>query len=410
MSNLAVIRKWTIMLYLAGDNNLDANGMIDILEMKKVGSTAGFNVIVQFDRAGAGIPTMRYYLQKGTSLQADVVESLGETNTGKPDVLLDFIKWGAEKYPAEHYMLVLWNHGQGWDDTDIFAGERTRGSRLLRTNLIRHAIFRTSVMNAAKMSARNRKTSRAILIDDDAKDFLDCLEMKKVMEDARSFLGRKIDILGMDACLMVMAEVGYQMRDSVLFTVGSEETEPLDGWPYDSILGNLSENPGLTPRELSKIIVEKYIGYYKVKGEEVTQSACDLTVSSYFADAITILAGALTKGISDTKTRALIANARNRAQEYQVNDNIDLLSFCNLLKASLGSGTIASACDLVIEAVKGKKGIVFAAGYNGSSMKQSHGLAIYFPTRTISSLYARLDFAKQTGWGTFLKTYILATQ
>lgn len=410
MSNLAVIRKWTIMLYLAGDNNLDANGMIDILEMKKVGSTAGFNLIVQFDRSGEGIPTKRYYLKKGTSLQDDVVESLGETNTGKPDVLLDFIKWGAEKYPAEHYMLVLWNHGQGWDDTDIFAGERTRESRLLRTNLIRHAIFRTSVMNAAKMSARNRKTSRAILIDDDAKDFLDCLEMKKVMEDARSFLGRKIDILGMDACLMVMAEVGYQMRDSVHFTVGSEETEPLDGWPYDSILGHLSVNPGITPRELSKIIVEKYIGYYKVKGEEVTQSACDLTVSSDFADAMTILAGALTKGISDTKTRALIANARNRAQEYQVNDNIDLLSFCNLLKASMGSGTIAGACDLVIEAVKGKKGIVFAAAYNGSSMKQSHGLAIYFPTRTISSLYSRLDFAKKTGWGTFLKTYILATQ
>jgi hypothetical protein len=410
MSNAAIMKKWTVMVYLAGDNNLDANGVTDLKEMKMIGSTPGMNIIAQFDRAAAGLPTNRYFIQKGTSLDADVKESLGEINTGKPEYLLDFIKWGADNYPADHYMIVLWNHGQGWDDTDIFAGERISGSRLSRTNRIRHAFFKTSVMHAAKLSALDTKTARAILIDDDARDFLDSVEMKNALEDAKTYLKRKIDILGMDACLMSMAEVAYQMRNSVSYAVGSEETEPIDGWPYNTILGQLSAKPETSPRELSKIIVKKYIESYKGTGEAVTQSAFDLSVLTLFAAAFKTFAEALMIGLADARTLNLITNARNRAQEYQVNDNIDLINFCQLLLNSAVPTAIANACKGVITAVKEESGLVFSSGYNGESMNQSNGLAIYFPTRVLSPLYARLDFTKKTGWGDFLKEYIAVTR
>ena len=410
MSNPAMHKKWTVMIYLAGDNNLDANGVVDLTEMKRTGSTSQVNVIAQFDRAGAGLPTKRYFLQKGTSLNADVKQSLGETNTGQPDFLLDFIKWGVSGYPADHYMLILWNHGQGWDDTDIFAGERVRGNRLMRNNRIRNSFFKSSVSHAAKLSAGNNKIARAILIDDNAKDFLDSVEMKKVLLDAKKVLKHKIDILGMDACLMSMAEVGYQMRSSVSYTVGSEETEPLDGWPYDTILRQLADNPDLTPRDLSKIIVKNYVESYRNTGDAVTQSACDLTTSTRFADAFTTFAGDLLKALADTHTQTSITDARNRVQEFEVNDNIDLVNFCTLLKSSGIPATLGKACDGLTNAIKGSSGLVFAAGYNANSMKNSNGLAIYFPTRMVSPLYTRLDFAKKTGWGTFLKSYIAATR
>jgi hypothetical protein len=32
------MRKWTVMVYLAGDNNLDGAGVVDLTEMKKAGS------------------------------------------------------------------------------------------------------------------------------------------------------------------------------------------------------------------------------------------------------------------------------------------------------------------------------------------------------------------------------------
>ena len=45
-------KNWTIMVYLAGDNNLDSAGAVDLKEMKQVGSNDQINVLAQFDRAG----------------------------------------------------------------------------------------------------------------------------------------------------------------------------------------------------------------------------------------------------------------------------------------------------------------------------------------------------------------------
>ena len=61
-------RNWTIMVYLAGDNNLDGAGVVDLKEMKTVGTTDQVAVLAQFDRAGAKGATIRYCLRKGTPL------------------------------------------------------------------------------------------------------------------------------------------------------------------------------------------------------------------------------------------------------------------------------------------------------------------------------------------------------
>jgi hypothetical protein len=395
---------------MAGDNSLDQNGVTDLREMKKTGSTPDMDVIAQFDRAGKGLQTKRYHLRKGTSLDTDAVQSLSETNTGDPNTLIDFIKWGVSQYRAQHYLLVLWNHGQGWDDTDIYAGERGIGARLPRSGRIRHAFFRTSVEHAAKLSTEDRTIARAILLDDNAKDFLDNLEMKKVVQATKKLLGRKLDILGMDACLMSMAEVGYQIRDNVLYTVGSEQTEPLEGWPYDTILGALAQKPGMSPDALSQLIVQQYIASYKGSGEAVTQSACGLAASSKLAGAVKSLATALKAGLAEKSTRAAIVDVRNRVQEYDVPDNVDLVDFCQLLRAKTVSTAIKSACDQVVAAVQTDPVWVIASGYYGAPMKHSHGVAIYFPTRDLSPLYARLDFVKKTGWGRFLEAYLASSR
>lgn len=403
-------KKWTVMVYLAGDNNLDYNGVVDLKEMKKTGSTPEVNVIAQFDRAGEGAQTRRFYLQKGTSLDSDALQSLGETNTGSPEALIDFIHWGVTDYPAEHYMLVLWNHGQGWDDTDIYAGERGADARLRRTSRIRHSFFRTSVVHAAKIAADDSMVARAILLDDDAKDFIDNLEMKRVLEAARKSIGRKLDIVGMDACLMSMAEVVYQMRDSVLYTVGSEQTEPLDGWPYDTILDGLSKKPDVTPADLGRLIVQNYVSSYKGSGEAVTQSACDLSASAAFAGAVKKLAASLKAGLANGPTLAAISGVRNRVQEYDVADNVDLYDLCRLVSAAAVPKTIKNACEQVIAAVQESSGMVIASGCYGAQVKGSNGIAIYFPTRMVSPLYSGLDFAKKTGWGAFLKKYIAVSR
>ena len=68
-------KPWTVLVWMAGDNDLDEYGLADIQEMKKVGSTDKLSVIAQFDRAKKHA-SQRYVLRKGTKLAADSVASL----------------------------------------------------------------------------------------------------------------------------------------------------------------------------------------------------------------------------------------------------------------------------------------------------------------------------------------------
>lgn len=394
------------MVYLAGDNNLDPNGTEDLMEMKRVGTNANLNVVAQFDSESDHHQTNRYVLTKNSDLAGDVVETLGNKNTGDPKNLVDFATWAISNYPAQRYLLVLWNHGQGWDDTDIFVGERGPGARLLRTRKIAHAFFKTSVVNIAKTTADGGGiATRAILLDDDAKDFLDNLEMKKVLKAVHTRLGRKLDLLGMDACLMSMPEVGYQMRDYVAYTVGSEETEPLDGWPYTEILQQLATTPDMTADALGKVVVKKYLASYRGSGEAVTQSLCDLSQSPRLATAMKALATSLKAALGNPAACSAIRDARGRVQSYEVEDNVDLADLCTLIKSGAVPPAVKTACDGVLAALGS---FVVSSGYLGAPMRNSKGAAIYFPTVSISLLYAGLDFVKKTGWGRFLKAYLAA--
>ena len=394
-------KPWTVLVYMAGDNSLDPDGVEDLKEMKKVGSTDQLNIVAQFDRA-AGHVARRYYLRKGGIVTSDAVASLGAVNTGDPKYLTDFIQWGIKTYPANHYMLILWNHGQGWDDTDIYANERHRSLRRLATGPIRHALFHAPVRRSLEQAGSDH-IARAILLDDNAKDFLDNLEMKKVLASTAKLLKRKLDILGMDACLMSMAEVGYQVSGSADYTVGSEQTEPGEGWPYTTVLTALAKNPAMTPRALSTLIVSKYLASYS-PADGVTLSACDLSKANSLATAVSGLATALKASLSDSTSRQRILTVRNQVQSYEVPDNIDLVDFCSLLAKAGADSSTTTACQNVIKAVKSS--YVISQGYKGTGLANSNGVAIYFPLRAVSPLYAGLDFSKKTGWDAFLKSYV----
>ena len=60
-------------------------------------------------------------------------------------------------------------------------------------------------------------------------DFLDNAELKRALAEAQALAGKRIDLLGMDACLMSMFEVAYQVKDQASYLVGSQEVEPMAG-------------------------------------------------------------------------------------------------------------------------------------------------------------------------------------
>ncbi len=416
-------RNWTIMVYLSGDNNLDGAGVTDLKEMKTVGSTDQIAVLAQFDRAGSKGETVRYFLKAGTPLDKDAVQRLGETNMGDPKVLEDFVTWGFTNYPSDHIMLVLWNHGAGWDDANIYQGDVFSGalppvSRKRRPIATRGAGASVRALPLAQARAGMWRTHRAlfsttvetaikqrgIAYDDQAQDFLDNIELKRVMTRIKRKLRRKIDILGMDACLMSMAEVAYQMRDVADYTVGSEETEPGDGWPYDRILKALAAKPTMTPEDLASTIVAQYLASYRAT-ENITQSALKLAALKPLAASVDALAKALKNTLVNAASRSAIVNVRAQVQEYSrpYDDYCDLLDLTDLLDKRVTDPAVKTACAAVNQAATAA---IVATGYKGPAVDNSRGISIYFPKRRLSPLYKTLDFTKQSAWDEFLTAYL----
>jgi hypothetical protein len=120
------LAKWTVMLYMAADTTTDDNkpddkfnqeAEKDLMEIKAIGSTDEVNFLAQWD--GIGKPTPVYHLCKGTTLEEDIIHKVREVNMGNIKTLLGFFDTCTEAYPAEHYMFIIWGHGNGWS-TDNF--------------------------------------------------------------------------------------------------------------------------------------------------------------------------------------------------------------------------------------------------------------------------------------------------
>ncbi|HEX9934141.1 MAG TPA: clostripain-related cysteine peptidase, partial [bacterium] len=199
-------------------------------------------------------------------------------------------------------------------------------------------------------------------------------------------------------------EVGYQIRQCAAFTVGSEETEPSEGWPYDLILSELVKHPSMTGKDLGAVIVDKYLASYS--DDAVTQSACDLSKADVLASSIEGLAAALKAGLADGVLFKHLLSVRGQVQAYYVRDYVDLVDFCSLLAQAAAGSEIESCCGKVVRAVQ--SGYVVKQGYKGDDMRHSNGVSIYFPTSTVSPLYSGLDFDRQTQWGSFLTAYTKA--
>ena len=416
-------RQWTVMIYMAGDNNLDADGLSDLYEIKRVGSTVGVvDIVAQFDRADPGKPTRRYHLHhwSQTNLQEDVIETLPETNTGDARELTKFIQMGIDKFPADKYLVIIWAHGTGAFDEDIFGfgskASSTARSRAIKRHLKRHGIFRPRpavLSEVAPPSGLSDDSSglselplvlEAIAPDDTSKDFLDNVELKKALNDVT----KPIDILGMDACLMSMAEVCYQVRENVRITIGSEAEEDLDGWPYGGFLSRLVDNPGMTPPQLAEAIVEEFKRKYSAMEDvAATLSACDVqeSVVEELAQKINALAESMINNFGSHAD--VISLARFRCWENMLIESVDLLDFCTLLNERSTNEDVQKACKDIIEFIGGQN-FVFKRTSVGSDVFFANGLGIYFPTTKVSGLYSNLDMIKdnKTRWLEFIDRFV----
>src|SRR4051794_2509381 len=326
--------KWTFMVYVAGYNNLSTFAGLDLAEMRKVGSGDELKIAVFVKRLEQEA-AHRIIVGKGG--KGEERENLGaKVDSGSPQTLLDFIRWAHAKAPAQRYALIIWNHGSGWDPLDFdelyahvkdVAKITPRELGVRAASQLGRSLFSTTLQTALALPSAGQ---RAIASDDGTGHSLDTLELGEVLTKAAKELGRPLDLLGMDACLMSCLEVSYQCADAVRTVVSSEELEPGDGWPYDKILSDLRTNPGMDGAALGRTVVKRYIESYKTRNEQwpVTMCAVHNAGLEAFADHLDLLTMELRRAIRDDEVNAArLLRAHTRSARFE-GDLADLRSLC----------------------------------------------------------------------------------
>jgi len=237
---------WTIMVYVCADNNLEADGLVNLDQMEKIGSNNEVKILVLMDTTdelGFVTETHWYFVEAGDdhinltteTHVCDCDEVVGgcpgELNMADGRNLTQFIVDAVTFAPADNYVLILWDHGGGWlgacwDDN--------------------------------------------VTLPDDRTDRLTVDEFGNAIRAAEQQKNIRLDMIAFDACLMSMVEVAYELRDLADYMVASVTGIPVGGFPYHLFLGPLVANPGMTVEELGEVMVDTLVYYYGYcKGEGI---------------------------------------------------------------------------------------------------------------------------------------------
>lgn len=140
-----------------------------------------------------------------------VVQNLPDAQMTQPDTLTDFILWGQENYPADRYILVLWDHGFG--------------------------------------------TMGGFGLDKTAET--ESMPLDQLQAGVRGG-GQRFGLIVFDACLMGTLETAYALRGNCDYIVASEELTPAAGLSYSGWLSALCQNPDMESYDVAKRIATEF--------------------------------------------------------------------------------------------------------------------------------------------------------
>lgn len=445
-------KDWTIMVYMAGDNNLSEEMLTQIKSIKDRTDVCNVNILVLYDSSYPSIPTSIYDF-------SNIIKPSNRTDNS-----------------------TLRNYSLNRGDTVL--GEKV--SESFSINKFVRAILRSGTYKADRYALilsghSDGILGKTILKDETPPDALNIIKLKKILKKSCKYLNKytkgnkkKFDLLGFDGCLMGMFEVAYELKDIAKIMVASEGNIPSAGWNYSDIFQNLSEKNNIDEKEFGKIIVDKFIEYnkdYEVSGRSVDACAVNLEEIEPLAAIINIAAKfgydilklptvssndlshhispeiAFDNAIKKEKFIDLILLSHYRAQTFSQEQNVDILDFAwqflffslkqafesspnnnldiiNLFemlsnKLSLPNTNSKSSCETDnIEEIN-PFGIVnnYLIAHKNTRVEYqfSKGISLFFPWSKMSfdllfPFYKKLNFNKEKPyWMCFIEEYLLLT-
>jgi hypothetical protein len=352
--------KWTVMVYISGDNNLEDYVVQDIeSELAPTGSSANVQIVALADRGpgydtsyGDWQTTKLFHVTQGmTAASANAVADWGERNFGDKQTLIDFVTWTKANYPADHYALYFWGHGWNW-----------------------HPGY--------------------VMQDDTDNDTLDMEEVKAALPS----LGF-IDMVGFDGCNMASIEVQLLWRGYATALAHSQEWVGGEGVQYDLVLAQIAANPNMTADQVA-------IATSQSATSDKTWSA--VAVDSRFDALLTAVndwSAALNNGLGANRKKYDRAFGATRSF-WQAPMDKDLYDMAYEINRNVSDTNIKTKSQAVMNAAKA----VVLHERHVNAYADAHGITIYHISKASQkdsnyTYYRTLDFALQTGWDEFLDAY-----
>ncbi len=337
---------WTVMLYLCGTDLESSHGFAseNLKEICDADISDKVNVVIETGGADSwqtgGIPNdelSRFHIDNG---EMCLDETCPSSSMGDAKTLSDFISYGASEYPADRYMLVLWDHGGG-------------------------SLF-------------------GICLDElYGGDALSLKEVEAAIVEAKV----PFEVAGFDACLMSTLETAEVFQGYAHYMAASEETEPGAGWDYTAWLDYLSGNTGCSGKELGQTIVDSYMSKCAsiYQDSMATLSVTDLTKLPELSAAFRNYSGELVMSTQNASDFQDVVQGAVQSESYGERSGsdgtYDMVDLGDLMNNT--GGILKEYSDDVLAALE--KVVVYES--HGMYRSRASGLSVFYPKQIDNDIY-----------------------
>jgi hypothetical protein len=447
--------RWTVMCYLAGDNNLSTDMAYTVEQIQSVAKdNPNVDLYVYFDGYSRNVPTLycdfsdhsgpvKYFKSSGIAnkliKRARKNKNVFNENSASMNNIINFVNWCVEKdkdvqvgsrkvdrRKSKKYALVISGHSFGFSNWALFKDENADFHMTLarlRWLFERISLTGPELRKLELSNNRNRKKgTRGISAD-------------RFRERTKEILGKPLDLLGFDSCEMSKIEIGSEFAGLAKTLVASEGSVPNAGWNYAQILlGRLKGAESTDELKVAAGFVESFVkqqNKFAIADLSVDMTAWDLSklrpLESAIGELATNLLAALDKRNRFVfhQMKRVLTHVHWRSQTYSFEQNVDLGDLCDqlsseleLLKSEIDPSVfgrfqkVLNSCNKVRSALKN---VVLLCGFSGSDFQYSKGISIFFPWswdcyESTKEDYRKLHFIRRedTGekWDDFLRCYL----
>ncbi|HET8669312.1 MAG TPA: clostripain-related cysteine peptidase [Candidatus Saccharimonadales bacterium] len=423
-------KDWTVMVYLAGDNDLPTYCISILQQLEAVKYPDNVCVLACFDSSVPWSAGLRYFRincrhrqghhefdweihndlvvpkkRRQVTVNADMGQYDGSTNDKlfRPVVsegLRRFVNWSLKHHPdSDRYMLILFGHG-------------------LAVN------------------------GQNFLISENPRSFLRVQDLQEIITEQFGPKGvnKKLNILALQNCVMNGVEMAYALRDHTELMIGSQDLVLASGWPYQGVINSVIDDTGAAIPDIARKMLQacgRHMLDFAIMDRSSEQSVIDLKAlrDASFVEAVSNLAKALIDGLRyDIRKDKVVSKdsagqevtvkterrelaypaicdatrlARLEAQAFWHENYVDLFDFCERLikkcnevviaqskllkelkleedpQPNLRNSPLVATAKRIIDCcraiLKREKVLVPLSYQIGPDLQYSRGLSVYFP-------------------------------